>query len=115
MASSWCPSARGRAILAAAWVGYGLLAFWCVQGFPPPVDVPAHGAQLQTLVELLRGNAEVARWYRVEFPLGYGLVSWLFLPLAWLTSGAVAIRGALFVALLLFPLSVMALAWAFRR
>jgi len=89
---------------------------WCVWGgFPPCVDLPAHGAQFQTLVELLRGNPDISQVYEPHFPVGYGLQFWLFLPVAFLFNGAVAARLALWVALLLYPLSHLALLRAFRR
>jgi len=86
-----------------------------VAGFPPSVDLPAHGAQLQTMVEILRGAADVREVYRLRFPLGYGLPYWLFLPLAWMTSGGVAIRAALWASLVAFPVGVAALLRALGR
>lgn len=99
-------------VLFALWAAF---TGWCVWGFPPPVDLPAHGAQLQTLVNLLRGDAALRELYEIRVPIGYGLVYWLFLPVAWLWNGAVAVRVALWVALLLFPISQLALLRAFRR
>lgn len=100
---------------------YALLALWaaftawCVCGFPPPVDLPAHGAQLETLVNLLRGDPALRELYEIRVPIGYGLVYWLSLPLALLSNGATAVRVALWVALQLYPLSQLALLRAFRR
>jgi hypothetical protein len=84
-------------------------------GFPPPVDLPAHGAQLETLVQLIRGDPAARQVYEIHVPIGYGLVYWLFLPIAFAWNGAVAVRAALWVALLLYPLSHLALLRAFRR
>jgi hypothetical protein len=86
-----------------------------VSGFPPPVDLPAHGAQLQTMVELLRGAEDVRSIYALRFPVGYGLPYWLALPLAWVTSGAFAIRAVLWASLVLWPVSVAALLRALGR
>lgn len=94
---------------------WAVFAAWCVWGFPPTVDLPAHGAQLETLKNLLRGDADVAEYYRVTVPVGYGLTYWLALPLAFLTNGAVAIKAALWVTLLLYPLSALSLMRAFKR
>ncbi len=105
-------SSRARWMALAAWAAF---CAFLVQGFPPPVDLPAHGAQLQTLVSLLRNDAEVAQHYALQFPLGYGLDYWLFLPLAWLTSGAFAIRAALLFTLLLYPVALWSLLRVFRR
>lgn len=99
-------------VLLALWAAF---TAWCAWGFPPPVDLPAHGAQLQTLVNLLRGDAALRELYEIRVPIGYGLVYWLFLPVAFLWNGAVAVRAALWVALLLFPISQLALLRAFRR
>jgi hypothetical protein len=103
----WLPA------LLAAWAAF---TGWCVWGgFPPCVDLAAHGAQFQTLVELLRGSPDVSQVYALHLPVGYGLQFWLFLPVAFLFNGAVAARLALWVALLLYPLSQLALLRAFRR
>lgn len=96
-------------------LGWAAFTGWCVWGFPPCVDLPAHGAQLETLKNLLRGEPHVSAAYEVRFPIGYGLPFWLFLPVAFLSSGATAVRVALWVALQLFPLSHLALLRAFRR
>jgi hypothetical protein len=79
------------------------------------VDLPAHGAQLETLANLLRGDPEVRKVFEIHLPLGYGLPFWLFLPVALVSNGAVAIRVALWVSLQLFPLALLALLRAFRR
>lgn len=88
---------------------------WCVWGFPPPVDLAAHGAQMETLANLIRGDPSVRNFYEIHVPSGYGLVFWLFLPIAFAWNGAVAARLALWVALQLFPLSQLALLRTFRR
>src|SRR5215469_14666878 len=105
----------GRLFLPAVFFGWAAFTAWCVWGFPPPVDLPAHAAQLQTLVNLLRGDPAVSQVYEIHVPIGYGLVYWLFLPLAFATNGAVAVRVALWVALQLFPLSQLALLRTFKR
>jgi len=102
------------------WLGIGLVAWaglcaFLVAGFPPPVDLPAHGAQMQTMVEILRGAADVKAVYQLRFPLGYGLPYWLFLPLAWMSTGGIAMRAALWASLVAFPLSVAALLRAAGR
>lgn len=94
---------------------WAIFTAWCVWGFPPPVDLPAHGAQLETLANLIKGDPVVSQNYQIQFPMGYGLPYWIFLPLAMLTNGAVAIRVALWITLLLFPISFLALARAFQR
>ena len=116
-ATNSSPSARHLPPLALAAVlsGWAVFTAWCVSGFPPPVDLAAHGAQLQTLVALLRGDRAVTAVYEIHFPLGYGLVYWLFLPLAFLTNGAIAAKAALWLTLQLFPLSQLVLLRAFRR
>ncbi|HEY8206754.1 MAG TPA: hypothetical protein VIG99_04685 [Myxococcaceae bacterium] len=112
---------RGPEPLPEAWWRGGALLAWAalcaflVSGFPPSVDLPAHGAQMQTLVELLRGEPDLRALYRIQFPLGYGLPYWLFLPVAWLGSGALAMRAALWLALVAFPVSVSALLRAAGR
>ncbi len=88
---------------------------WCVCGFPPPVDLPADGAQIETLKNLIRGDPEVQKYYRIQIVIGYGLPFWVFLPVAFIWNGAVAARLALWVCLQLFPLSHLALLRAFRR
>ncbi len=102
-----------------AW-GAGLLAWaafcaWLVWGYPPCVDLPAHAAQLETLDALLRGDTAVGAVYAWHFPMGYGLVYWLGLPLAHLWNGAVAARVLLWSALLLHPIAWAALLRALGR
>jgi len=112
---------RGREPLPERWWMGGALLAWAglcaflVAGFPPSIDLPAHGAQLQTMVEILRGAGDVRALYRLRFPLGYGLPYWLFLPVAWLSSGGVAMRAATWAALVAFPVSVAALLRAASR
>jgi len=112
---------RGPEPLPQRWWMGGALAAWAalcaflVAGFPPSVDLPAHGAQMQTMVEILRGAEDVRAVYRLRFPLGYGLPYWLFLPVAWVSNGAVAMRAALWAALVAFPVSVAALLRAAGR
>ncbi len=84
------PRALSRLFLPAVLLGWAIFTAWCVWGFPPPVDLPAHGAQLETLANLLRGDPAVSQVYEIRVPIGYGLVFWLFLPLTYLTNGAVA-------------------------
>ncbi|HYO55541.1 hypothetical protein [Archangium sp.] len=121
MSSPLAPSPSAGAAPARPWFLSALLMLWaafaayCASGFPPAVDLAAHGAQLQTLADWLRGEPAVREVYGVHFPWGYGLVYWLFLPLALATNGAVAVRCALWLALVLFPLSHLALVRASRR
>ncbi|ATB39239.1 hypothetical protein CYFUS_004683 [Cystobacter fuscus] len=111
-----CGSASARRwhlpLLFALW---GLFASWCVAGSPPCVDLAAHGAQLETLRLALRGDPAVRAVYGVHFPWGYGLIYWLLLPLAIVTNGAVAVRVGLWLALMLYPVSHLALVRAWRR
>ena len=109
------PRSLSRLFLPAVLVGWAIFTAWCVWGFPPPVDLPAHAAQLETLANLLRGDPAVSQVYEIRVPIGYGLVFWLFLPLTFLTNGAVAARAAMWLTLQLFPLSQLALLRAFRR
>lgn len=97
------------------WGSWAIFAGYCVWGTPPCVDLPAHGTQLQNLSLLLAGDERLAALYEVKFSPGYGLPYWLFLPLAWLTSGATAVRVALWATLMAFPLSHLLLARAFKR
>jgi hypothetical protein len=96
-------------------VAWGLFVAWCVSRFPPCVDLPAHGAQIETLANLLRGDPSVRAYYAVHFPLGYGLVLWLALPFAFIWNGAVAARIALWISLFLWPVSIDVLARSFSR
>lgn len=101
--------------LVAVLVAWGAFAGWCVWGFAPCVDLAAHGAQMETLANLLRGVPDVRQVYEVHVPIGYGLTFWLFLPITLLFNGATAVRLALWVTLMLYPLSHLALLRAFRR
>lgn len=96
------------AALAAIWMAF---TAWCVAGYPPAVDLPVHGAQMQSLAALLRGDPSMVAVYRAEFHLGYGFGEWLLLPVAFLWNGAVAARVGAWLGLQLFPLG----AWAFLR
>ncbi len=106
---------RHRLLLAVGFGAWAAFAAYCAWDFPPCVDLPAHGAQLETLKNLLRKDPAATAVYEVRFPLGYGLPFWLFLPVAFAFDGATAVRVALLVTLLLFPLSHLALLRAFRR
>ncbi|MBL9037192.1 MAG: hypothetical protein JNG84_01635, partial [Archangium sp.] len=102
----------------AHWValgGWGALCAWCVGGFPPCVDLPAHGAQLQTLAGLVRGDDAVSALYEVRPSIGYGLPYWLFLPAALGVDGAFAARVAMGLALFLTVVSVASLLRALGR
>lgn len=92
-------------------LGWAAFCAFLVAGVPPPVDLAGHGAQMQTLLSLLRGDARVGEFYRAQFSVGYGVELWAFLPLAWLFDGAVAAKVALFCAL---QLQVLA-AWLLLR
>src|SRR5262249_44391095 len=94
------------------WAGF---TAWCVCGFPPAVDLPADGAQIETLKNLLRGDPEVKRYFQIQYVIGYGLPFSVFLPIAFIFNGAVAARVGVRVGLQLFPLSQLALLRAFRR
>jgi hypothetical protein len=96
-------------------VCWAVFTAWLVWGFPPPVDLPAHAAQFETLANLVRGDAEIGRYYEVRFPQGYGLDYWVFLPLALIRNGAVAARVDLWTTLQLYVLGELALLRAFRR
>jgi len=111
--TSEAPSRRW--LLPAFLVLWAAFAAFCASGFPPAVDLAAHGAQEETLVSWLRGEDAVRAVYGVHLPWGYGLPYALFLPLAFATNGAVAVRCALWVALMLFPLSLLALTRALKR
>lgn len=103
----------GRLLL--LFLAWGVFSAWCVGGFPPCVDLAAHGAQMETLASHLRGDPAVREVYGVHFPWGYGLIYWLLLPLALVTDGAVAVRVGMWLAVLFFPLSQLALVRAWRR
>ena len=106
---------RRKSILLLLWAVWCVFCGWCVSGYPPGVDLPAHGAQLQTLVEWVKGNAPIRENFEVIPSLGYGLVFWVFLPMAYLTNGAVAVRVALWMILSIFPGSVLSLSRAWGR
>jgi len=104
-----------RWFLPAVLAAWALFTAWLLWGFPPPVDLPAHAAQLETLANLVRGDPQIAKYSEIRFPWGYGLDYWVFLPLAMLTNGAVAARVDLWVTLQLFVLGELALLRAFKR
>lgn len=95
--------------------GWGLLVAWLVHDVPPCVDLPAHAAQMQTVAELLRGAPAVAAHYRLTFPIGYGLTTWLFAPVAMVINGAVAARLALWLTMMALPVALSRLAQSFER
>ena len=103
-------SATGTRIAALVFL-WGLLCAWCVHGFPPAVDLPAHAAQIQTLADVLRGRPAAA-YYAWHVPVGYGLTTWLGVPIALVWNGATAARVLLWLALVLFPLAHAKLARA---
>lgn len=109
---TWLDAPWAFAALLIAW---GTLGLFCVHGFPPCVDLPADGAQVESLANLLRHDPAVSAVYALKVPLGYGLVFWLALPLAFLWNGAVAVRAALWATMMLWPLSMDALARSFGR
>lgn len=92
-----------------------LFVAWCLRGVPPAVDLGAHAAQMRTLAALLAGDAHVAEVYLWQLPLGYGLPSFLALPVTWVAGGAVAVRVATGAALVLLPVSHLVLLRAVRR
>ena len=98
--------------VAAAWMAF---TAWCVAGYPPAVDLPVHGAQMQTLASVIRGDPWLTAVYRAEFHLGYGFGEWLLLPVALLCNGAVAARVGAWVGLQLFPLGALAFVRAWDR
>jgi hypothetical protein len=89
--------------------GWTALAAYCSVGMPPAVDLPAHAAQLETLARLVRGDAEVSSVFTLHFVPGYGLVHWLFLPVALAVHGAFAAQLAWFVSLELFAVGMLLL------
>jgi hypothetical protein len=99
----------------AALMGWAMVAGYCVWGFAPAVDLAGHGAQMQAMADWLRDVPAIRERYDLRFHVGYGLPLWLFLPVAAMSSGAVAARLALWVCLMLYPLSGWALARAFGR
>jgi hypothetical protein len=64
-----------RRLTIALYGGWAAFTAWCLWGVPPPVDLAGHGAQLQTLAALVRGDAEVGAWFRPVFSVGSGLPS----------------------------------------
>lgn len=103
---------RPSTVTVAAGVAWAGFVAWCVAGIPPAVDLPAHAAQMETLGQLLGHHPDVAATYRATFPLGYGLTTWLALPLTLAVHGAFAAKATLWLSLTLFPLGVVALARA---
>jgi hypothetical protein len=108
-------SRRERAAALGLLLGWAALAGFCSTGIPPSIDLPAHGAQLEGLAGLARGDALVSSVYAGRFVPGYGLVYWLALPLAMLKDGATAARAASFASLFLFALGFLLLCRALRR
>jgi len=104
-----------RHLTAAAFAGWALATALLLQGFPPPIDLAAHGGQLQTFAALLQGNAELGEAYELHGISGYGLLTWLFVPVAIISTGALAIKVALWVTLQLYLLAVWQLSRAFGR
>jgi len=92
------PRAR-RAALAAGLLGWAALCFFCSQGTPPGVDLPAHAAQIRTLAGLLRGEPDLAERFSAHLVPGYGLVTWAMAPVAMFRDGLVATRFALFLSM----------------
>lgn len=115
LAPSASPEPLPRGAVALFGLAWAAFAAWCVSGIPPSVDLPAHGAQMQTLAGLLRGDPALAGHYTWQFPLGYGLHAFLFLPVTWLTSGATAAKAAAWCALVGLPLAHLALLRAAGR
>jgi hypothetical protein len=94
------------------WLSWAVFTGWCVMGTPTPVDLPGHGAQLETLAGLLRGDPELAHWFKASFHIGYGLPHWVFVPLAMAVNGAVAAKVAMWCALQLFFVGLWTMARA---
>lgn len=109
------PSRLPSWILATGGGLWALFSLWCVWGIAPPIDLPGHAAELETLVSLLRGDPEVAKVYEWHPVFGYGLEVWLFLPLAWLTNGAAAAKTAMWLTVTVFPFAHLSLGRAFGR
>ncbi len=91
-----------------------LLALWCIICgvcliTPPGIDLPAHGAQMQTLAELIRGGPAAA-YFEAHLSVGYGLTTWLFLPVTLLFNGAVAAKLACWLAMVATPVAIALLA-----
>lgn len=104
-----------RRIELAALIAWVAFAAWLASGFPPVVDLPAHAAEIETVKRLWLGDALVRSVYGVHFVPGYGLVTWLALPLALVWNGAVAARIFWGLSIALYPVSIAALADAWRR
>jgi hypothetical protein len=83
-------------------VAWSLFCAWCVAGVAPCGDLPAHGAQLQVLAELLRGGP-AREVFEAHLSVGYGLTTWLFAPVALVSSGEVAAKAASWLTLTAFP------------
>jgi hypothetical protein len=93
---------------------WGAFTAWCLSGFPPCIDLPVHGAQMQTLADLLRGGP-AAQVFTAHLSIGYGLTTWLFLPVAMLFNGAVAVKVAAWLSLTGLPVTVGLLAHRLGR
>jgi len=93
------PRTVRRAALAAGLLVWAALCFFCSQGTPPGVDLPAHAAQIRTLAGLLRGEPDLTARFSAHLVPGYGLVTWLMAPVAMLRDGLVATRVALFLSM----------------
>jgi hypothetical protein len=103
------PAVSGHAVTTLILAGWTLLAAFLSVGMPPVVDLSAQAAQLETLAGLVRGDALVSQVFEVRWTFGYGLVHWLFLPVALLSNGAVAARFAWFVSLELYAVGSLLL------
>jgi hypothetical protein len=88
-----------RVALAAGLLAWAVLCFFCSQGTPPGVDLPAHAAQIRTLAGLLGGEAALVERFSAHLVPGYGLVTWLMAPVAMFRDGLVATRVALFLSM----------------
>jgi hypothetical protein len=97
--------------IALAWSAF---CAFCLSGAPPCIDLPAHAAQLQVLGEVLRGGP-ASTVFEAHLSPGYGLTTWLFVPVAMVFDGAVAAKSAAWLALTLFPVSVGLLAHRLGR
>jgi hypothetical protein len=101
----------GPVALALVWSAF---CAWCVSGTPPCIDLAAHGAQMQVLGDVLRqGPANAV--FEAHLSPGYGLTTWLFVPVALLADGAVAVKSAAWLALTTFPMTVGLLAHRLGR
>ncbi|MGO8969952.1 MAG: hypothetical protein ACLQDQ_10335 [Myxococcaceae bacterium] len=95
--------------------GWTLLAAFLSLGMPPVVDLPVQAAQLETLAGLVRGDPLLSQVYELRWTPGYGLVHWLFLPVALLANGSVAARLAWFTCLELYALGSLLLIRQLKR